>query len=98
MVAASKKARGRDKQKFIAGTEPPSIPELDRAAESYVSLRDKRMNLTEDEVEAKTKLLEVMKDHKLEQYKVNGYTVIVTHGDDKVKVKKTEVGGDADPD
>jgi hypothetical protein len=85
----TKGKKAREKQKFIPGTEPVSIKEIEDVAEAYVDVRDKRMNLTEDESEFKTKLIEVMKKHNLETYNFNGYIVVRSHIDeDEVKVKK----------
>lgn len=61
-------------------------------------MRDRRMSLTEDEVEARNSLLALMKEHKLDSYKFDGRIVSVVHGDDKVKVKNVEVAGNEDPD
>jgi hypothetical protein len=44
----------------IPGTERPVIKAIEDAAENYVAARDKRMKLTEQEVAAKDKLIEVM--------------------------------------
>ena len=77
------------KQQYIDGTEPPSIPEIDRAASEYVRVRDRRMDLTEDEVELRGKLMQAMVDAKLESYVYDGNRVTLTH-EDKVKVKKAD--------
>lgn len=90
--------RKKDKQQFIEEEMDESIPEIEQAAEEYVAIRDKRMVLTEDEVEARTRLIAKMKDHKLDFYKFDGQIVTVLHGEDKVKVKKSEVEGNTDPD
>lgn len=44
----------------IPGTERPRVKPIEDAAENYVSVRDKRMKLTEQEIAAKLKLIEVM--------------------------------------
>jgi hypothetical protein len=78
------------KQKPLPGMERKSFPEVDSAAEAYVEVRDKRMKLTEKEVEAKDALLEVMSKHNLVVYKDESVAppliVTVTPGDAKVKV------------
>lgn len=53
----------RPVQTEIPGTERPKIKEIDKAAEEYVSVRDKRMNLTEKEVAAKQQLVNLMHAH-----------------------------------
>lgn len=46
-----------------AGVSHVSIPELDEAAANYARVRDRRMDLTKKEVEAKTKLIDLMHAH-----------------------------------
>lgn len=53
----------RPVQSEIPGTERPKIKEIDEAAEAYVSVRDKRMSLTEQEVAAKQQLVNLMHAH-----------------------------------
>ncbi len=79
----------KPKQQFIDGTEPVKIKPIEDAAEEYVAVRDKRMNLTEDEVDLRGKLLELLKKNNLTEYKYDGYLVTVEH-DEKVKVKKSQ--------
>lgn len=50
-------------QAEIPGTERPKIKAIEEAADNYVTARDKRMKLTEQEVAAKGKLVEVMLRH-----------------------------------
>ncbi len=47
----------------IPGTERLKIKAIEDAPETYVAIRDKRMKLTEQEVEAKASLIEVMLRH-----------------------------------
>lgn len=55
-------------QEQIPGTERPKIPELDEVIDRYVKIRDKRMALTEQEVEARQALEKQLAEHKLETY------------------------------
>lgn len=81
----------RRKQQYAEGMEPPRDPELDTAAESYVSARNKRMKLTDKEVEARDQLGNLMKERKLTIYKTeHGEVVRVIPGKDKVKVEAAE--------
>src|ERR1700759_4183562 len=57
------------RQQELAGMERDSIPEINAAAEAYVKARDKRMKLTEEEVDAHDDLVEAMKRHKVRVYK-----------------------------
>ena len=47
------KKKRKPKQQYIPGAEPPSIPEIDEAADDYVDLRDRRMELLDRETAAK---------------------------------------------
>jgi len=48
------------KQATIPGTNGKAITEIDRAAEAYVEIRNKRMKLTTKEVEAQATLVAAM--------------------------------------
>lgn len=78
------------KQTFLPGTEPPSIPALDEAMARYQELKTERMELTKQEVEAKAKVAELMKAHKLKAYKDEADDLIasIEAGEPKVKVKR----------
>jgi hypothetical protein len=49
------------KQNELEGMESPRIKAIDQAADDYVTVRDKRMKLTEQEVACKHALIEVCK-------------------------------------
>ncbi len=59
------------KQATIPGTNHKAIAEIDRAAEAYVDIRDKRMKLTTKEVEAQATLVAAMQKHNLQVYRCN---------------------------
>lgn len=91
----------RPRQKFIPGMEPPSIPLLDDAIIHYIETRDQRMQLTHIEVDAKTVIMNLMKDNELTTYRTpDDYlvnlesememTLSVKH----VKAKKEESNGE----
>jgi len=86
-------AKKRAKQQFIPGTEPPSIPALDEAAEKYVGIRDDRMRLTKAEAKAIDELLDLLREHGLASYEFDGNVVEISHKD-KVKVRRKKEGGD----
>ena len=74
--------------KPLPGMEDARIEELDLAAEAYVSARNKRMKLTDKEVEAQTFLGDKMAAHKLTIYKTaHGEMVKIIPGKAKVKVE-----------
>ncbi len=98
MTAKTKKPRApRPKQQFIPGTEPLSVPEIDKAAEEYVDCRDTRTADLKLEIEAKNVLLALMKEHGFDSYTFDSYIVTrdVIEGV-KVKRKKTEEKGDGE--
>src|SRR5262245_14980556 len=72
------------------GVGQVNVPEIDRAAERYVEARDERMAMTPKEVEAKKKLLELMKKHQLRVYRFDDRIVEIVHKDEAVKVKKAD--------
>lgn len=87
----------KPKQQFIPGTEPPSIPAIDAAAEEYVEARDARMRALKVEIERHDELLSLMREHKLESYSFDSSDVLLDHKDKvKVKRKRDEEDGDAD--
>lgn len=93
--AAVKQDRKKSaKQTMIKGTEPPSISEIDKVARSYMDVRDERMSLTEEEVEQKNKLAELMRKHKLDKYEFDNFVVTRTHSEtDNVKVRTKKEQG-----
>jgi hypothetical protein len=77
------------------GFNTPKIKAIEDAAEDYVTVRDKRMKLTDQEVTAKTKLIDVCKRH-IDKLPVNGegehvYTydeeVVILTQSENVRVK-----------
>lgn len=72
------------------GVEVKRIRSINNAADKYVDVRDQRMALTEQEVEARTNLLNLMKEHKLEMYSYDGHVVKIETGKDKVKVQSVD--------
>lgn len=70
--------------------EGKTIPEISDAAEAYVTVRDERMLMTEEEVTKRNTLIEVMRKHTLLFYRdpEADLEVVITEGDAKVKVSK----------
>lgn len=81
-------------QEHLPGMEPPRIEAIDDAARRYRRIRNERMELTEQEVEARGELTALMVGHKLTTYTVqpdgDGDRLLVTFspGEPKVKVQK----------
>lgn len=94
--ATGKKPKTMD----LPGMEERRIAELHKAAESYVDIRDRRMSLTEQEVEAKQEVLSLMKKHGKETYNYHdadaGTTteIKIIHEQETVKVKIKKDAGE----
>lgn len=87
--AKAKKARPkRLKQQRIPGSEPPSIPALDDAAETYYEVMQDRLKLTKEEHEAMDSLVEKMSEHGVERYETADGLVVTITAKSKCKVKK----------
>lgn len=69
------------------GVSEPHVPEIEDIAEQYVDVRDRRMGLTKQEVEARGRLATVMHNHNLTRYTYDGKVVICEPGKDKLKVR-----------
>jgi len=87
------------KQATIPGTNGKAITEIDRAAEAYVEIRNKRMKLTTKEVEAQATLVAAMQKHKLSAYRCTSTdelldVTLVSISKAKVKSPKDEEAGD----
>lgn len=80
-------ARKVKKQAQIPGTERHRIPALSSAAEEYVEVRDSRMDWTKQEVKAKEKVLELMRENELNEYTDDELGIVVTIEETKTKVK-----------
>ncbi len=78
-----------EKQAYIAGMEPPSIPEIDEAADSFVSFRNKWQKAKDPMIERRLILEALMKKHQLKSYEYDGKIVqFVAEEHLKVNVKK----------
>ncbi len=73
-----------------AGVAKPCIEEIDTAAAEYVKQRDKRVELTAKEVDAKKTLMDLMHKHKLKVYDYEDMVVELVPKDqtETLKVKK----------
>ena len=87
-LSLNRKTKGTmpKKQAELPGVEAPSIKAIDDAADEYVSVRDKRMALTEKEITARDVLANLMHKHKLESYRYDDRIVTIVPAE-KVKVK-----------
>ena len=83
------------KQEHLEGMEPPTVEEIEEAAEKYYGLNDKSWKMRGKVEEARDELLEVMNKHEMTTYSYDNKEITVT---DKrvVKVKKKKPGGEDD--
>jgi hypothetical protein len=89
----------RPKQEQIPGTEPPSIAEIDEAAEALLDIRERRRDLLEQQREAKAELVAAMKRHGQRAYRDAGARVLVTlETQDRVVVKFEKEDDEEDED
>jgi hypothetical protein len=87
---APKRGRGRPpKQQILPGEEFDTVREIDEVGQEYVAAMLERVGMLEVEKALKKKLVEVMKKHDLEAYRIQGYMVLLTHiVEDEIKLKK----------
>jgi hypothetical protein len=82
------------RQPSLPTMEKKSLKDVDAAAERYCEIRDKRMRLTEDEIEARDVLLRAMQKHGLDSYVDEEASppleVRVVPGDLRVKVTRID--------
>ncbi len=67
-MPAKAKRKPRQKPAYIPGLEPPSIPELDDAAEAYYEAKTDRQAASEVEKNTKESLVEKMVSHGQTRY------------------------------
>src|SRR5262245_24668416 len=86
---ATKKAKPKkDRQSFIPGTEPPSIPAIDDAADTYYEAMMERVKLSAEEDEAKDNLIDKMKENGLDRYETKHGLVVSVTNKSNVKCKR----------
>lgn len=88
--------RPKPKQARVPGTEQPVHKDIIAAAENYVDARDERMTCTKQEVEAKEKLMKLMKKHECSVYDYEDSAgepmrAELTEVAESVKVKKRRI-------
>lgn len=89
---AKKQRSKKPKQADLPGMADRKIPELHKAAEEYADVRDRRMELTKEEVAAKEEVLKQMHVHHKEVYKFEDVEIKLVHETEtvKVRIKKSE--------
>lgn len=89
--------RKRHRQTELPGMERKRIKAIERQAEIYCDVRDRRMELTREEVAEKGKLMQLMQDSKLLSYLTDdGHEVVREPGEETLKVKAPKKPRDDD--
>lgn len=80
----------KEKQVEIPGLERPKIKEIEEAADKYESVRDRRMALTEREVETMAELVAQMHANKVTKYRLDNDRYVELQPTEKAKIKKVK--------
>jgi hypothetical protein len=88
--ARSRRAKNpRSKQPYLhPDMEPPHIPEIDAAADTYYEAMAERQRLTNEETAAKDNLLSVMKNNGQTRYETPDGLIVIVLSTEAVKCKK----------
>lgn len=86
-MAKTRKRPEKTRQTYLNGMESPRLPEVDDAADNYFDLAKEKAKVQEEEDEAKEKLIELMRKHKLKRYETEGGKVVTVSDEVKFKVK-----------
>ena len=81
------KPRRIPRQEVIPGIGDQKIAAIENAALDYAEIRDERQELTTKEVDLKKRLLDLMHNKGLKEYKRNGISVKVVMEEENVKVR-----------
>ena len=95
-MAAKKKSAKKGRQKRLPGMADAKLEALHNAALDYAEVRDKRQELTKEEVNLKGTLLTLMHKHKKDHYEYNGVTIDLVTEQETVKVRVAKVKVDSD--
>jgi hypothetical protein len=77
----------KGKQGDLPGMENRKLKDLHEAAMDYADVRDRRQELNKEEVELKSKLLRLMKQHKMEKYEYEDVSIWIEIEEETVKVR-----------
>jgi hypothetical protein len=99
-VAPPRRGRTRPRQPDLPGTEDRRLQPLDDLAAAYAEVRDRRMELTDEEGALKARAIALMHQFKKTIYKHDGIEIRLVAGaeDVKVKVKGRKATDDKDED
>jgi hypothetical protein len=85
-----------ERQKRLPGMEDAKIESIQDAVMDYAEIRDRRQELTTEEVALKTKLLNLMKQHGKTSYTYHGVHVELVVEEETVKVRIKKEDSDSD--
>lgn len=77
----------RGKQNDLPGMSDRKLEDLSDTAYDYAKVRDKRMELSREEGELKSKLLTLMKRHRMKEYVYEDVEIRVVTEEETVKVR-----------
>ena len=87
----SKTTKDKVRQQRIPGTIDVANGPVRKKAEQYVELLYGRMEQQEQENVARAELIELMQQHDVQEFELDGYEIKLKHTEkDKLTVKKTE--------
>lgn len=96
MAAKKKSAPKKGRQKRLPGMADAKLEALHNAALDYAEVRDKRQELTKEEVALKGTLLTLMHKHKKDHYEYNGVTIDLVTEEETVRVRVKKAKADDD--
>jgi hypothetical protein len=97
-VAPPRRGRGRPRQPDLPGTEDRRLQPLDDLAAAYAEVRDRRMELTDEEGTLKARAIALMHQFQKTIYKHDGIEIRLVAGAEDVKVKVRKAADDQDDD
>jgi len=95
-MAAKKKSAKKVRQKRLPGMADAKLEALHNTALDYAEVRDKRQELTKEEVDLKGKLLTLLHKHKKDHYEYNGVTIDLIAEKETVRVRVKKAKADDD--
>jgi hypothetical protein len=84
---ATTKPKGRARSRPLPGMEDRQIGDLEQVAIDYADIRDRRQALTKDEVDLKSRALNLMHKYGKTHYKRDGVEITLVPGEEDVKVR-----------
>jgi hypothetical protein len=85
-IPANEPKKGK-RQKTLPGMENKHLEDIEEAAITYAGIRDRRMELTRQETDARDLLMQVMKRHSKTEYRVEEMEIRIVPVDEKIKVR-----------